>query len=76
VQEGAYVTLGLLIGMPTDMMLALSLASRLREILPNLPALVVWQHQEGRQLWRAGVSSHTPSSLARHTQITSSASGS
>ncbi len=51
-QEGAYVALGALIGLPADMMLALSLASRLREILPSLPGILVWQHVEGRHLWR------------------------
>ena len=51
-QEGAYVALGALIGLPADMMLALSLASRLREILPSLPGLLLWQHVEGRRLWR------------------------
>lgn len=51
-QEGAYIALGALIGLPADMMLALSLASRLREILPSLPGLLLWQHAEGRRLWR------------------------
>lgn len=51
-QEGAYVALGGLIGLPADMMLALSLASRLREILPSLPGLLLWQQIEGRRLWR------------------------
>ncbi len=51
-QEGAYVALGALIGLPADMMLALSLASRLREILPSLPGLLLWQHVEERRLWR------------------------
>ena len=51
-QEGAYVALGALIGLPADMMLALSLASRLREILPSLPGILLWQHVEGRRLWR------------------------
>ena len=52
-QEGAYVALGALIGLPADMMLALSLASRLREIIPSLPGLLLWQHVEGRRLWRS-----------------------
>lgn len=52
-QEGAYVALGALIGLPADMMLALSLTSRLREIVPSLPGLLLWQHVEGRRLWRS-----------------------
>ncbi|MGH1479357.1 MAG: lysylphosphatidylglycerol synthase domain-containing protein [Geminicoccales bacterium] len=51
-QEGAYIALGALIGLPADVMLALSLASRLREIGPNIPFLIAWQHLEGGQLWR------------------------
>lgn len=64
-QEGAYVALGALIGLPADMMLALSLASRLREILPSLPALVIWQHHEGRRFWQARASQPVPSSVVR-----------
>lgn len=59
-QEGAYVALGALIGLPADMMLALSLASRLREILPSLPGLVLWQHLEGRRLWRSHAAARRP----------------
>ena len=73
-QEGAYVALGALIGLPADMMLALSLASRLREILPNLPALVIGQHLEGRQLWRAKPQSPVSSGLMKPAQVLSSAS--
>ena len=51
-QEGAYIALGALIGLPADMMLALSLASRLREVAQALPGLLAWQHAEGRRLWR------------------------
>lgn len=57
-QEGAYVALGALIGLPADMMLALSLASRLREIVPSLPGLLLWQHIEGRRFLRSGVAAH------------------
>ncbi|MDH5749158.1 MAG: lysylphosphatidylglycerol synthase domain-containing protein [Rhodospirillales bacterium] len=52
VQEGGYIGLGLLVGLPPDLMLAVSLASRVREILPNIPFLFVWQHLEGRALLR------------------------
>ncbi len=64
-QEGAYVALGALIGLPADMMLALSLASRLRETLPNLPALLMWQHDEGRRFWRPKASNRSSSGLMR-----------
>lgn len=52
VQEGGYVVLGALVGYPPDVMLALSLATRVRELLVSLPGLLVWQHIEGRALWR------------------------
>jgi putative membrane protein len=71
-QEGAYIALGALVGMPPDMMLALSLASRLREILPNLPALLLWQQAEGRRFWQTRDPSHLPG----HPQAMSSANGS
>ena len=61
-QEGAYVALGALIGLPADMMLALSLASRLREILPSLPGLLLWQQTEGRRLWRSSAAGNSASS--------------
>lgn len=51
-QEGAYIALGALIGLSADVMLALSLASRLREIGSNLPFLLQWLQLEGRMLWR------------------------
>lgn len=51
-QEGAYIALGSLMGSPADVMLALSLASRLREIGPAVPLLLLWQQLEGRTLWR------------------------
>lgn len=51
VQEGAFVVLGGLIGMPGDMALAVSLAIRIRELLIDVPGLVLWQHAEGRALF-------------------------
>ena len=52
VQEGAFIVLGGLIGMPPDIALAVSLAIRIREILFDVPGLVFWQHMEGRALLR------------------------
>ena len=47
-QEGAYVALGLILGIPPDATLSLSLASRLRELVFSVPGLLVWQLGEGR----------------------------
>ncbi len=52
VQEGAFILLGGLIGMPADIALAVSLAIRIREIIFDVPGLVFWQHMEGRALLR------------------------
>ncbi len=55
VQEGGYIAFGALIGLPPDLMLAVSLATRVREIVPSIPFLFAWQHVEGRALWRRSV---------------------
>lgn len=52
VQEGAYIALGALIGMPAETALALSLATRVRELVVDLPGVLAWQHAEGRALLR------------------------
>ncbi|MDP6603628.1 MAG: lysylphosphatidylglycerol synthase domain-containing protein [Rhodospirillales bacterium] len=54
VQEGGYVAMGALLGEPPELMVALSLASRVREILPNVPFLIAWQRVEGIALIRRG----------------------
>lgn len=48
VQEGGYIMLGALVGLPPDVMLAISLASRLGELIEGLPGLVAWQYAEGK----------------------------
>ena len=52
VQEGSFVALGSLIGMPPEVALATSLATRVREIVSSVPGLILWQYVEGRGLWR------------------------
>ena len=56
VQEGGYVVLGGLLGLSPEVMLAVSLATRARELLVSLPGLVAWQHGEGRSLWKRAAS--------------------
>ena len=51
-QEGSYIAIGLAVGLPADLMLAISLATRVREIVPSIPFLLVWQNVESRALWR------------------------
>ncbi len=50
VQEAAYIGFGALFGYPPDLMLAISLAVRLREMLPSVPMIFVWQIFEARHL--------------------------
>jgi len=50
VQEGGYVAIGALIGIPPEIALVLSLASRIRDLVIGVPALAVWQLSEGHGL--------------------------
>jgi putative membrane protein len=53
VQEGGYVLVGNLLGIPGDAAFALSLIARVRELILGIPGLVVWQVIEGRRVLRA-----------------------
>jgi putative membrane protein len=59
VQEGGYVAIGALIGVPVEIALVLSLASRIRDIVVGVPALAIWQLSEGRGLRKRPVTSGT-----------------
>ena len=50
IQEGAYIMLGTLLGFSPDFSLAISLATRIRELLVDIPGLLAWQFTEGK-LW-------------------------
>jgi hypothetical protein len=52
VQEGAYVMLGGLFGLPPDTALALSLLKRARDLAIGIPALATWQALESGKAWR------------------------
>ncbi|CAA7616550.1 lysylphosphatidylglycerol synthase domain-containing protein [Magnetospirillum sp. SS-4] len=47
VQEGGYMIVGALLGLPTEIALAVSLLKRGRELLLGLPALLAWHFAEG-----------------------------
>jgi putative membrane protein len=57
IQEGAYLVLAGLFGLPGEAMLAVSLAKRGREIAVGVPILISWQIVEGRRPAPAGGSS-------------------
>jgi putative membrane protein len=52
VQEAAYALLAPMVGLGPDIAIALSLASRARELMMGIPALLLWQIMEGRSLRR------------------------
>ena len=52
IQEGAFIVLGALVGLGPDAALAISLAIRIREVLIDVPGLILWQHAEGRAFFR------------------------
>ena len=53
VQEGGYVIIGNLLGIPGDAAFALSLIARVRELVLGIPGLMLWQLIEARRVWRA-----------------------
>jgi putative membrane protein len=53
VQEGGYVLVGNLLGIPGDAAFALSLIARVRELILGIPGLIAWQVIEARRMWRA-----------------------
>src|SRR5207244_6570619 len=53
VQEGGYLIVGNLLGIPGDAAVALSLIARVRELALGIPGLVACQVIEGRRLLRA-----------------------
>ena len=52
VQEGGYLVVGNLLGIPGEGAFALSLVARAREIGLGIPGLITWQVIEARRLWR------------------------
>jgi putative membrane protein len=51
VQEGGYILLGGLLGIPGEIALSLSLVRRIRELALGIPALIIWQLMEATGLW-------------------------
>jgi putative membrane protein len=50
VQEGGYLMLGVLVGLTPEFSLAVSLATRIRELIIDLPGLLYWHHVEAKYL--------------------------
>ncbi len=56
IQEGAYIMIGALLGLTPDFALAVSLATRIRELVVDIPGLIYWQVLEGSLLLKKRVS--------------------
>jgi putative membrane protein len=54
VQEGGYLVIGNILGIPGDIAFAISLLGRCRDLAVGIPALVAWQIIEGRMFFRRG----------------------
>jgi putative membrane protein len=52
VQEGGYILLGNLLGIPGETAFALSLVRRVRELALGIPGLIAWHFIEATHLWR------------------------
>jgi putative membrane protein len=52
IQEGGYVVVGRLLGIPEEMGLALALIRRVRELAFGVPGLIAWQIIEGSRAWK------------------------
>jgi uncharacterized membrane protein YbhN (UPF0104 family) len=53
VQEGGFLVIGALLGLPPELSLALALARRARDLILYVPGMLVWQIAEGRRLFTA-----------------------
>ncbi len=52
IQEGGFLLLGAVLGIPPHTALALSLGKRIRELILGLPGLMTWQFGIGQRLWQ------------------------
>jgi putative membrane protein len=52
IQEGGFMLLAMLVGIPAQQGLALSFAKRAREMMLGVPAILAWQVFEGLRLWK------------------------
>ncbi|MDR6288761.1 putative membrane protein [Inquilinus ginsengisoli] len=52
VQDGAFLALGVMFGLPPEIGLSVSLVKRIRELVLHAPALLIWYLLEGRRLLR------------------------
>ncbi len=58
-QEASYMAFGALIGLSPELMLSVSLVTRVRELLIGVPGLAAWQLSEGRSLFTRHGAGHS-----------------
>jgi len=63
IQEGGFLLLGTLLGIPPHTALALSLGKRVREIMLGIPGLIVWQRGAGQRVWQSRQTGSMPQTV-------------
>lgn len=64
VQEGGYLVVGSLLGIPGETAFAISLIARFRDLIIGVPGLVAWQFIEGRRFLQTGLKSKADAACA------------
>ena len=64
IQEGGYVLMAPLLGIPAEAALALSLLKRGREVALGVPGCIAWQLAESGWWWRGRRTTRTPGEIA------------
>ena len=59
VQEAALLVFGKMLGIPTEVCIALALIRRTRDLFVMAPALLIWQINEGRGIFKKHRPAHS-----------------
>jgi len=61
IQDGSFLALGVMLGLPPEFALSVALVKRIRELVLHAPALLIWYVIEGRRLLRTPEPVHSES---------------
>jgi putative membrane protein len=61
IQDGSFLALGVMLGLPPEFALSVALVKRIRELVLHAPALLIWYLIEGRRLLRTPEPVHSES---------------
>ena len=67
IQEGAYALLSTFVGLPPATLVAISLATRVREIVVAIPGVIAWLTSEGLQAMNKNRNKSEPAKMKVHT---------